>query len=141
LTVYIDTSVVVAYYCPERLSEKAEELLMNYLKPAISSLTEVEFFSTVSGKVRKKEIHLKDAGRVIAKFLAHIDADNYTYIPIEGHHYRLARNWIGMFKMELLTLDAIHLAVASSEGLTLVTSDQELFKSAKALAQDAILLE
>ena len=139
--VYIDTSVLVAYYCPERLSEKAEEFLMSFVRPAISSLTEVEFFSAVSVKVRKKEINLKDAGRVTARFLAHMDADNYTYIPIEGHHYRLARDWIGMFKMELRTLDAIHLAVASSEGLTLLTSDQGLFKSARALAQDAILLE
>ena len=56
--VYIDTSVLVAYYCPEGLSEKAEELLMSYLRPAISSLTEVELFSAVSGKVRKKEINL-----------------------------------------------------------------------------------
>jgi len=139
--VYVDTSVLVAYYCPERLSEKAEQLLMSYVRPAISSLTEVEFFSAVSGKVRRKEINLKDAGRLAARFLAHIDVDNYTYIPIEEHHYRLARDWIGMFKMELRTLDAIHLAVSSSEGLTLVTSDQGLFKSARALAQDVILLE
>jgi len=139
--IYIDTSVLVAYYCPERLSGKAEELLINYHRPAISSLTEVEFFSAVSGKVRRKEINPKDAGRVAAKFLAHMDGDGYTYIPVEGHHYRLARDWIGMFKMELRTLDAIHLAVASSEGLTLLTSDQGLFKSARALVQDAILLE
>jgi len=46
-----------------------------------------------------------------------------------------------MFKMELRTLDAIHLAVASSEGLTLLTSDKGLFKSARALAQEAFLLE
>jgi len=139
--VYIDTSVLVAYYCPERLSEKAEELLMGFVRPAISSLTEVEFFSAVSGKVRRKEINLEDAGRVVARFLAHRDADHYTYIPVERHHYRLARDWIGMFKMELRTLDAIHLAVASSEGLTLLTSDQGLFNSARALAQDANLLE
>jgi len=139
--VYIDTSVLVAYYCPERLSEKAEEFLMGVVRPAISSLTEVELFSAVSGKARRKEINLKDAGRVIAKFLAHMDADNYTYIPVEGNHYRLARDWIGMFRMELRTLDAIHLAVASSQGLTLLTSDQGLFKLAKALAQDVILLE
>jgi len=99
--VYIDTSVLVAYYCPERLSEKAEELLMGFVRPAISSLTEVEFFSAVSGKVRRKEINLKDAGRVVARFLAHRDADHYTYIPVEEHHYRLARDWIGMFKMGL----------------------------------------
>jgi predicted nucleic acid-binding protein len=76
--VYIDTSVLVAYYCPEALSEKAEKFLIRYLRPAISSLTEVEFFSAVSGKVRKKEINLKDAGRVTARFLAHMDADNYS---------------------------------------------------------------
>jgi hypothetical protein len=70
-----------------------------------------------------------------------VDADNYTYIPVERHHYRLARDWIGMFRVELRTLDAIHLAVASSERLTLVTSDQGLFKSARSLAQDAVLLE
>ena len=139
--VYVDTSVLVAYYCPERLSEEAEKLLMKYPRPAISSLTEVEFFSAVSRKVRRKEINLRDAGRIAAKFLAHLDADHYTYIPVEGHHYRLARDWIGMFKMELTTLDAVHLAVASSEGLTLITSDQGLFKSARALAQEAILLE
>ena len=139
--VYIDTSVLVAYYCPEPLSEKAEKFLMSYLRPAISSLTEVEFFSAVSRKVRKKEIDIKDAARVTARFLTHLDSDNYTYISIEGHHYRLARDWVGMFKVELRTLDAIHLAVASSEGLTLLTSDQGLFKSARALAQEAILLE
>jgi predicted nucleic acid-binding protein len=139
--VYIDTSVLVAYYCPEPLSQKAEKLLISYRKPAISSLTEVEFFSAVSGKIRKKEINLRDASRVTAKFLAHMDADNYTYIPVERHHYRLARDWIGMFRVELRTLDAIHLAVASSERLTLVTSDQGLFKSARSLAQDAVLLE
>ena len=138
---YIDTSVLVAYYCPEPLSEKAEKLLVSYSRPAISSLTEVEFFSAVSGKVRKKEINLRDAHRVTGRFMAHMDAGHYAYIPIEGHHYRLARDWVGMFRVELRTLDAIHLAVASSEGLTLLTSDQGLFKSAKALAQDAILLK
>jgi len=139
--VYVDTSVLVAYYCPERLSEEAEKLLMKHPAPAISSLTEVEFFSAVSQKVRRKEINLRDASRITAKFLAHLDVDYYTYVPLEGHHYRLARDWIGMFKMELRTLDAVHLAVASSEGLTLITSDQGLFKSARALAQEAILLE
>jgi predicted nucleic acid-binding protein len=139
--IYVDTSVLVAYYCPERLSDKVETFLMKHPKPTISALTEVEFFSAVSGKVRKKEMDLKDAGRVTARFLAHLDSDYYTYVPVEAHDYRLARDWIGMFRMELRTLDALHLAVASSAGLTLVTSDQGLYKAASGLAQDAILLE
>jgi len=58
---YRHKRVSARYYCPERLSEKAEELLMGFVRPAISSLTGVEFFSAVSGKVRRKEINLKDA--------------------------------------------------------------------------------
>lgn len=139
--IYADTSVLVSYYCPEALSEKAEAFLMTHGQPTISALTEVEFFSALSRKVQGKDLSRKDAGRVAAKFLSHLDNKYYTCLPVEGQHFHLARDWIGMFKMGLKSLDALHLAIASSEGLTLITSDQRLFKSAKALGQDVILLE
>ena len=41
--IYADTSVLVAYYCPEPLSEKAEALLTTHEQPVISALAEVEF--------------------------------------------------------------------------------------------------
>jgi len=47
---------------------------------------------------------------------------------------------MGQFNTSLRTLDALHLAVTSSEGLTLVTADEALVKAAKALAVDALLL-
>ncbi len=43
--VYLDTSVLVAYYCPEALSRQVQNLMREEVKPALSSLTEVEFFS------------------------------------------------------------------------------------------------
>jgi hypothetical protein len=139
--IYVDTSVLVAYYCPEPLSEKVETFLTAHTKPTISALTEIELFSTVSKKVRTKEMKRKDAGRVIARFLADIENDYYTYLSLEASHYRLARDWIGMFILPLRTLDALHLALSSSEGLDIVTTDRGLFKSAKALSLNAILLE
>jgi predicted nucleic acid-binding protein len=39
---YVDTSVLVAYYCPEALSEKVEAFLTSNLQTSISLLTEVE---------------------------------------------------------------------------------------------------
>ena len=141
MTVYIDTSVLVAYYCPEPLSEKAEAFLTAHIQPAISALTELELFSAISRKVREKGMDRKDAGRVTARFVAHLDNHYYTYLSVEAHHFRLARDWIGMFKLNLRSLDALHLAVASSEGLTIVTTDQRLSKSAKALALDAVPLD
>jgi predicted nucleic acid-binding protein len=59
---------------------------------------------------------------------------------VQQHHYRLARDWIGLFKTELKTLDALHLAIASAEGLSIVTADEGLSKSAKALGADFMLL-
>lgn len=138
---YIDTSVIVAYYCPEPLSEKAESFITTHVQPAISSLTEVEFFSAISRKIREGGINQTDASRIIAKFLAHIDDYFYTRLLIEPHHYMLARDWIGQFNAPLRSLDALHLAVASSAGLTFITADEALSKSAKLLAVNAIFLQ
>lgn len=82
----------------------------------------------------------KDGSRIIAKFLSHLDDLFYNKIPIEQHHYRLARDWIGQFITSLRSLDAIHLAIASSEGATLVTADEVLAMSGETLAVDVILL-
>ena len=138
--VYIDTSVLVAYYCPEPLSKKAETFLTEHVQPAISTLTELELFSAISRKVREKGMDHKDAGRVAAKFISHLDNHYYTYLPVEAHHFRLARSWIGMFKLSLRTLDSLHLAIASSEGFSIVTTDKSLSQSAKALGLNAMLL-
>lgn len=138
---YLDTSVIVAYYCPELLSEKAEDFLTAHTRPAISTLTELEMFSAVSRKVREGGLTRKTGNQIIAKFLGHVEGHFYKYFPVEPHHYRLARNWIGLFATKLKTLDALHLAIASSEGLTLITADYELQESARSLKLDVMLLK
>jgi len=138
---YIDTSVIVAYYYPEPLSEKAEAFLMTHASPAISTLTEVEMFSALSRKIREGGLSRKDAGLIVAKFLNHVDGHYYTHLLLEPHHYRLARDWIGLFQTNLKTLDALHLAIAHAEGLTFVTADPGLAESAKALALDVMVLK
>jgi uncharacterized protein len=130
---YIDTSVLAAYYCPEPLSEKAESLLTRQAQPSISALTELELFSAVSRKIREGSLLKLDGDRIIARFLAHTDGGFYNYLSIENHHYRLARDWIGHFNTALRTLDALHLAIASVEELTLVTADKVLARSAESL--------
>ena len=137
---YVDTSVIVAYYCPEALSEKAEAFIITHTRPGISLLTELELFSAISRKIREGSMDRKDGSRIIAKFLSHLDDLFYTRLSIEPHHYRLARDWIGQFTISLRSLDAIHLAIASSEGATLITADEGLAKSAESFAVENILL-
>ena len=138
---YVDTSIIAAYYCPEPLSEKAENFITDHARPAISNLTELELFSAISRKIREGNIDRKDGSRIIAKFLAHLDDLFYDRLPIESHHYTLSRDWIGRFTSPLRSLDAIHLAVASLSGSTLITADKGLAKSAELLSVDVYLIK
>ena len=47
---YIDTSVLAAYYCPEALSDKAEEVITSEAIPVISQLTRLEIFLLYPGR-------------------------------------------------------------------------------------------
>ncbi len=131
--VYIDTRVIVAYYCPEELSQKAEDFLLAHADPAISNLTEVEVFSAVSRKVREGGLDKKTARRIMAEFLKHVDGGFYTNLLLGAHHFRLARDWIGLFNTGMRSLDALHLAVASMQECPLATADRGLAESAKIL--------
>lgn len=137
--VYVDTSVLVAYYCPESSSEVVQKFLVEQVKPTISSLTEVELFSAVARKVRMNELDQLDGNRILSKFLSHLDADYFSF-QIDSRHWRLARSYIGLFNAPLRTLDALHLAITSLEELELVTSDQHLMQSAAILGVNTRIL-
>lgn len=138
--IYLDTSVVVAYYCPEPLSGKAERVVRAQVRPAVSELTELEFLSAVSRKVRQRQMRHRDAVRVAAQFLAHLEGLLYTRVALDRRHYRLAGDWMGRFTTPLRTLDALHLAVASSEGMRLATADGTLARSGEALGVETLWL-
>ena len=138
---YIDTSVLVAYYCPETLSEQVQSFLSKQLKPAVSDLTEVELFSAVARKVRMGDLSQLDGNRILSKFLSHLDGGLFTIIPLESQYWRIARGWIGLFNTSLRTLDALHLAIASAGDFTMATSDQRLLQSAETLGVKAYRME
>jgi predicted nucleic acid-binding protein len=138
---YVDTSLLVAYYCPEPMSEKAEIFLTSHSPLIISTLTALEMFSAVSRKVRAKDLSRPAARRILAKFLSHLDGHFFACLPVATDHLRLARDWIGQFNTNLRSLDALHLAVVSLEGLTMVTADRDLAESAKILSLDVTLIK
>jgi len=138
--IYADTSVLAAYYFPEPLSARAERTLTAQPGPVVSDLVEVELFSAAARKVRRREVTRHDAGLALARFAEHLEAGLYTRVAIERPHYVMARTWISTFELPLRTLDALHLAVATSRQLQLVTADESLAGSAKALGIGVELL-
>jgi hypothetical protein len=130
---YIDTSLVVPYYCPEALSQAAERTLRGDPRAAVSDLVEVEFFSALARKVRAREMSAAAASRTGERFLDHLQAGLYARLAVQRRHYEAARGWLARFTLALRALDALHLALADLEGLRLATSDQDLSRSAKSL--------
>jgi predicted nucleic acid-binding protein len=137
---YIDTSLLVSYYCPEPLSSTADRVLRADPQPAVSDLVEVEFFSALAAKVRTREMLAGDARRVGEHFLGHLHEARYARLAVERRHYDVARGWLARLTMPLRALDALHLAVADGEGLRLLTADRDLSRSARRLGVAATLV-
>ena len=129
--VYVDTSVLAAYYCPEAMSTKAEKALMAGDVPTISLLVQVELYSALARKIREGTLTKVDATRIATQFRVHVDSGCFVILPVERVHYEIARDWIGRFATPLRTLDALHLAICSSAGGLLLTSDRGLAKAAR----------
>jgi uncharacterized protein len=138
---YLDTSILVAYYCPEPLSEAAEKVLRRVNQPSISALAEVEFVSALSRKMREKTLDREDARRILIEFESHLNQLLFKRIPLERDHYTLAYSWLSQFAIPLRTLDALHLAVASKNSLEIITADRGLAQSAAKLGLLSKLVE
>ncbi len=138
--IYLDTSVVAPFYWQEQLSDKVQTLLGNEPEVALSQLVEVELFSALSRRVRMGEISQDQARAIAERFEAHIDYGFYTRLQVEALHYSLAQEWIRRFDTPLRTLDALHLAIASSQGICLITADRGLAGSAEAFGVKVRLL-
>jgi predicted nucleic acid-binding protein len=130
-TAYVDTSVLGAYYCPEPISDQAEQALIQVGVPVISSLSEVEFHSLVSRKRRLKELTTRRAQEVRDLFENHLAQGVFRRISLGSEHFIKARQLVAVTGAVLRTLDALHLAVAFAESLPIVTADQVLARAAQ----------
>jgi predicted nucleic acid-binding protein len=138
---YFDTSVVVAYYLPEPLSGRVQEIYENILGPEISELVEVEVVAALSLRLRVGDIRREQAERVAGLFTDHLEEGLYVRRHLHAGHYRLARDFIARFDLPLKSPDALHLAICAAEDLSLFTADRQLARNAEALSVDFELVE
>ena len=137
---YIDTSVLAAYYCPEPLSDAAEEIILSVERPAVSLLTRLELISAVSRKIREGMAR-EEGQKIIRQFEQHLFKERlYQILEIEEHHYTMAAGWIAQFSTPLRTLDGLHLAASCTAHLTLLTADIQLAQAAQFFGVDVMRL-
>jgi predicted nucleic acid-binding protein len=137
--IYIDTSVLVAYYCPEPISSKAEKIIRADV-PVISPLTEVEFASALAKKVREKQISVESSNKILNEFQSHLHQLLFKKITMDTDCYNLAFSLISGNNIPLATLGSLHLAVASLNNLKIITADKQLSRAARKLGIEYHLL-
>ncbi len=135
---YLDTSILIPFYVPEKLSKKAEQFITKHRHLSISALTEIEFVSAVSKKVRTNEISLVDANRIVGLFQSHIEESYFLKFTLESNHYKHARDLLNRFDLTLNTLDALHISVSMLGKTTFITLDNSLYKAATSLGISTI---
>jgi uncharacterized protein len=138
--IYLDTSALVPFYVAEALSVSVEELFRQESDLVLSQLVEVELVSALSRRVRMREIAQEDARSIVDRFQGDLDQGFYQRLVVEPRHYELARDWIGQFATPLRTLDALHLAIAFTAEIPLVTADDGLAAGAGMLGVEARIL-
>ena len=138
--IYIDTSVLAAYYCPEPLSRRAQQALHEEDERAISWFVEAELVSALARKVRSRELRAADGQRVLALFESHLEQGLYTRLAVEVSHFAKAREWLATFTVPLHILDALHVAVAATQGCPFLTADVALAKACARIGVSARLI-
>ena len=134
MAIYLDTSVLVSVYIPEKHSQSILTLLQNTEeRPYLSRLAETEFYAALSGKKRTKELTQSAIHTTTTMFQHHITQLFYERIYVTDAIFETAINFLSSHKTNLRTLDALHLACSATIDATLVTADKILAKSAEQL--------
>lgn len=127
---YLDTSAAVPAFVRERASERVQAWLGR--QPAggvaISPWVIAEFSSALALKVRTAELSQDIFASAFAEWRRFTAA--VRLIEIVGRHFEQASQFCQRHELALRAGDALHLAIASAAGCTLVTLDEPMAKAA-----------
>ncbi len=139
MTVYLDTSVIIALIAEEPASEAIRNWFRNATdRMIVSDLVRLEFAAFVSRAVRTKRFDAHQAGLALRRFdQLRKSCDTLEHTP---RVFSRAEELIRDFSMKLAAADALHLASALDTDLSLLTLDTRLQEAAKSNAVGAIVV-
>lgn len=138
---YLDSSIVIAYYLEETFSPQAQAVYRGAANLVVSELVEVEVVSVMARLVRVGSLETDAAHLASATFQEHLDVGLYSRVTLRADHYRWAKEVIARFDLPLKAPDALHLAAARLGGHRLVTADRQLARNGEALGVPVDLIE
>lgn len=133
MILYLDTSAIVALLAAEPSSDRLQAWLSAHEADglATSRWTSTEVASALSLKVRTGEFTLAQRAEAAAGWQAW--RDGLLLLDVEAAAFETAAVFASRSDLGLRAGDALHLAVASAQGATLVTLDSRMAKAAPAV--------
>ncbi|MEX0722683.1 MAG: type II toxin-antitoxin system VapC family toxin [Gracilimonas sp.] len=121
--VYIDTSALIPFYFKEKFSPVVQQLFESDYFFCLSDLSKIEFYSSARKKVRMGDTTEAEIKKVFRLFDSHIDQQIFSIIDLNTNHFSSASEIIRSTSKPLRSLDAIHLGIAYSENLLVISYD------------------
>jgi len=133
VSVYLDASVLVAFFTDDHFTPRADAFLDAYEDVLIiSDFAAAEFASVIARQVRTRDVSAATARDAFSSF------DSWT--PRAAQRVRLgsddvvtAESLLRRLDLPLRTADAIHIAIARRMGASIATYDKKLAACAHAL--------
>lgn len=133
MSVYLDANVIVPLFINDVFSARALAFMARH--PAnviISDFASAEFASVLGVRCRTKAISVPQGKAALANFDAWVGV-NAVAVECSSADIRAAEAMLRRFDLTLRTPDAVHIALAKRMNAELVTLDERMAASARAL--------
>ncbi|MBD2422759.1 type II toxin-antitoxin system VapC family toxin [Cyanobium sp. FACHB-13342] len=133
---YVDSCILLSLFLGDSGYPAAEQWLLNQGKTPlwISHWMLLEFAGVVALCVRRGDLTAERAATIHSEFEC-FRQERLQLLEPRGIDFLQARQWLqqGQSQARLRSGDALHLAIAKREGLTLTTADKALIDAAEVL--------
>ena len=138
---YLDTSLIISALSNEPASGQAQAWLAEQApgRLLISPWTATEVPSALGIKVRTGQITPAERGAALALFHRQT-SQSFTTASVASTHFHVAARYLDQYELGLRASDALHLAVAASEGAQMCTLDRRMATAGPVLGVPTILV-
>ena len=138
MSAYLDASALVALYLPEVFSDAADQAVQQLADRVVSDLTVTEARVAIDRRRKSGDITADACARALARLNQHVAAGIYRQVPWSVSWFADGVALAGSVAVPVRAMDAVHVAIARSLGLAVMSFDRNQRRAARAMGVSLI---